>query len=136
MIRIVVVDDYTAWREYVCLALKKEPQFQIIAAISDGLEATQRAQELQPDLIILDVGLPHLHGIDAARRILQLFPQTKILFLTEDSSPDIVEEALSTGANGYVLKSQAETELLAAAKRVLAGQMFISRVLGDRFPLT
>lgn len=133
--RIVVVEDYAAWRDYACSKLEQEPQFQIVAAISDGLEAVQRAQELQPDLIILDIGLSNLNGIEAARRFLQLVPQTKVLFLSEHSSLDIVQEALKTGANGYVLKSSAGSELLAAAKVVLKGQMFISKVLVNHFLL-
>jgi DNA-binding NarL/FixJ family response regulator len=136
LIRIVVVDDYAAWRDYARSALEKEPRFQIVAAASDGLQAVQRAQELQSDLVIMDVGLPNLNGIEAARRILQLVPQTKVLFLSDHSSPDIVQEALNTGANGYVLKSCAESELLAAAKAVLAGQIFISQVLADRLAPT
>jgi DNA-binding NarL/FixJ family response regulator len=111
--------------------LEQEPRFQIVAAIADGLEAVQRAQELQPDLVILDVGLPKLNGIEAARRILQLVPHTKVLFLSSYSSPDIVQEALNTGASGYVLKSRAESELLAAVKAVLTGQMFVSQPLAD-----
>lgn len=134
--RILVVDDYAAWSDYACVALEKDPQFKIVAAISDGLEAVRRAQELQPDLIILDVGLPNLNGLEAARRILHLVPQIKVLFLSEHDSCDIVEEALKTGANGYVLKSYAGNELLAAAKAVLGGQMFISKILADRGFLT
>jgi DNA-binding NarL/FixJ family response regulator len=130
------VDDYAAWRDYARSALEKEPQFQIVAAISDGLEAVQRAQELQSDLIIMDVGLPNLNGIEAARRILQLVPQTKVLFLSGHGSPDVVQEALNTGANGYLLKSRAESELLAAVKAVLTGQMFISKALADHLALT
>jgi DNA-binding NarL/FixJ family response regulator len=126
------VDDYAPWRDYARSALEKEPQFQIVATISDGLEAVQRALELHSDLVVMDVGLPHLNGIEAARRILQLVPQTKVLFLSNHSSPDIVHEALNTGAKGYVLKSCAGVELLAAAKAVLTGQMFISQVLADR----
>lgn len=130
------MDDFAAWRDYARSALEKEPQFQIVAAVSDGLEAVQRAQELQSDLFILDVGLPNLNGIEAARRILQLAPKTKILFLSNNDSPDIVQEALSTGANGYVLKSRAQSELLASVKAVLTGQMFISKALADAVALT
>jgi DNA-binding NarL/FixJ family response regulator len=133
--RIVVVDDYAAWSDYVCSVLQKESQFQIVAAISDGLQAVQRAPQLKPDLIILDVGLSNLNGIDVARRILQLVPQTKILFLSEHSSLDIVQEALTTGARGYVLKSQAGSELLEAAKIVLGGQIFVSKALADPYPV-
>ena len=134
--RILVVDDYSAWRDYACRALQQEPEFQVVAAVSDGLEAVQRAQELRPDLLILDLGLPKLNGIEVARRIRRLLPQTKILFLSEQTSPDIVQAALNTGANGYVLKSCAEGDLRTAAKTVLANQVFISRTLKNQLPLT
>lgn len=133
--RIVVVDDYSAWRDYACVALHQEPRFHVAATASDGLEAVQRAQELQPHLVILDLGLPNLNGIEAARRILRLVPETKVLFLSEQSSPDIVQEALNTGANGYVWKPRAEGDLLTAAKAALTGQMFVSKSLGNCLPL-
>lgn len=79
----------------------------------------------------MDVGLPNLNGIEAARRILQLVPRKKVSFLSDYSSTDIVQEALNTGANGYVLKSRAESELLPAAKAVLTGQVFVSQALAD-----
>ena len=129
------MDDYAMWRDYARSELEKEPQFQIVA-LSDGVEAVQTAQTLQSDLFILDVGLPNLNGIEAARRILQMVPQTKILFLSSYSSPDIVQEALNTGASGYVLKSGAQNELLASVQAVLAGQMFISKALTDAVALT
>lgn len=76
--------------------------------MSDGLEAVQQAERLQPDIILLDIGLPTLNGIEAARRIREVSPTSKILFVSENRSPDIAEEALSTGAGGYVVKSDAE----------------------------
>jgi DNA-binding NarL/FixJ family response regulator len=98
----------------------------VVGEASDGLEAVQKAQRLQPDLILLDIGLPTINGIEAARRILQYAPKTKILFVSAQQSPDIVEEALGTGACGYVVKSKAATELLAAVKAVLQGKQFVS----------
>lgn len=130
--RILIVDDYAAWRNYVCSALAKEPQFEVVATVSDGQKALRTAQEFQPDIIILDVGLPGLNGIEVARSVLHLLPCPKILFLSEDSSPDIVQEALATGANGYVLKSHAASDLLAGVKAVLSGQVFVSQILAHR----
>jgi CheY-like chemotaxis protein len=100
-----------------------------VGEASDGLEAIQKAQELRPDLILLDIGLPTVNGIEAARRILQYAPNAKILFVSQERSSDIVQEALRTGACGYVLKSSAATELLPAVEAVLHGKQFASASL-------
>ena len=107
------------------------PEIQVIGEASDGLEAVQKAQELHPDLILLDIGLPILNGIAAARQILQYAPNTKILFVSEQRSFEIVEEALGTGARGYVAKSRAATELSPAVEAVLQGKRFVSWNLTD-----
>ena len=99
-IRVLVVDDYEPWRRFASTTLLKQPELQVIGEVSDGLEAVQKAKELQPDLILLDVGLPTLNGIEAARRIRKVSPGSKILFASENRSADIAEEALSTGAGG------------------------------------
>jgi len=127
--RVLVVDDYEPWRRYACSMLKSQPELQVIGEVSDGLVAVQKAQELQPDLILLDLGLPSLNGIEAARRICKCAPHAKVLFTTENSSWDIAEEALCTGAQGYVVKSDASSELLIAVNTVLRGERFI----GHRF---
>ena len=125
--RILVVDDYQPWRRFVCLTLENHPELQVIGEVSDGLEAVHKTQELQPDLILLDIGLPTLNGIEAARRILRLSPRAKILFVSENHSVDIVIEALRTGGSGYVVKSNAASELLPAVNAVLQGRRFVSR---------
>jgi ActR/RegA family two-component response regulator len=94
--------------------------------VSDGLEAVRKAEELQPDLVVLDIGLPSLNGIEAARRIRRLSPSSKILFLSQESASDVVHEALSLGALGYVVKAHAGKELLAAVDAVLQGKQFVS----------
>jgi DNA-binding NarL/FixJ family response regulator len=104
-IRVLVVDDYEPWRRLIRLTLLVQERLQIVGEAVDGPEALHQAQELQPDLILLDISLPTLNGIEAARRIRQVSPNSKILFVTENRSPDIAEEALSTGAGGYVVKS-------------------------------
>jgi DNA-binding NarL/FixJ family response regulator len=128
-VRILVVDDYTPFREFVCSTLAKSPDLQLVGEASDGLTAVQKAQELHPDLIVLDIGLPTLNGIEAARRIRAISPEPKILFVSQESSADVVREALSAGALGYVVKTQAGRELLAAVRAVLDGKQFISSVL-------
>jgi CheY-like chemotaxis protein len=101
----------------------------VVGEASDGEEAVQKAQNLHPDLILLDIGLPTINGIEVARRVLQYAPNTKILFASEEQSPDIIEEALGTGACGYVVKSNAAAELLPAVDAVLQGKQFVSSSL-------
>jgi DNA-binding NarL/FixJ family response regulator len=125
-IRILVVDDYEPWRLFVSSTLQKQPELQIIEEAWDGLEAVQKAQELQPDLILLDIGLPSLNGIEVARRIPELSPRSKIIFVSENRSADIAREALGTGASGYVVKSEAAHELLVAIEAVIQGRKFVS----------
>ena len=110
-IRVVVVDDYEPWRRFLSSTLHRQPKYQVIEEVSDGLEAVQQAQELQPDLILLGIGLPTLNGIDAARRIREVSPASKILFVSENRSLDIVEEALCVDSAAYVVKSDAESDL-------------------------
>jgi len=126
-----VVDDYEPWRKFYSTALRKQSQLKVIGHAVDGLEAVQQAQELQPDLILLDIGLPALNGIEAARQIQDVSPASQILFVSENTCPDIVEEALGSGA-GYVVKSFAQSELLPAIKAVLEGKRFVSARLASR----
>ena len=125
-VRVLVVDDYEPFRRFVCSTLGKRPDLQVIGEASDGLEAIHKAEELQPDLIVLDIGLPTLNGIEAARRIRKLSPESKILFVSQESSADVVQEALRTGALGYVVKTHAGIELLAAVEAVGQGKQFFS----------
>jgi CheY-like chemotaxis protein len=121
----LVVEDFEGFRRLICSVLRQRDGFQITEA-SDGLEALQRAQDQVPDLILLDIGLPSLNGIEVARRLRKLAPLSTILFLTQESSSDVVREALSIGALGYVHKSKTRTELLPAIEAVLNGKRFVS----------
>jgi DNA-binding NarL/FixJ family response regulator len=123
-VRVLVVDDYEPFRRFVCATLGKRSGLQIVGEASDGLEAVRRAEELKPDLVILDIGLPTLNGIAAARQILKLAPKSKIIFLSQESSLDVVQEALSFGASGYVLKARAGSDLLAVVETILTGEDF------------
>jgi DNA-binding NarL/FixJ family response regulator len=125
-VRILVVDDFDLSRQLVRSILAVNPKLQMVGEASDGLEAVQKAVELKPDLILLDIRLPSLKGIEAARQIRKLVPQCKIIFLTQESSADVVQEAMSLGASGYVLKAYAGTDLLAAVGAALSGRTFVS----------
>jgi DNA-binding NarL/FixJ family response regulator len=125
-IRILLVDDFDDWRRTVRAMLQAHPQLQVICEASDGLEAVRKAGELKPDLIVLDIGLPKLNGIEAARQIRQVSPNSKILFLSQDNSLDPEELALSTGAQGYVYKARVQSDLLPAIEAVLRGEKFVS----------
>jgi DNA-binding NarL/FixJ family response regulator len=125
-VRVLVVDDHQPWRRFVSSELQKRPELQIIYEVSDGLDAVHKAQELRPDLILLDIGLPTLNGMEVARQILKFGSKPKIIFLTQESSQDIMQEALSLGAEGYIVKACAATELLTAMEAVLRGREFVS----------
>jgi DNA-binding NarL/FixJ family response regulator len=125
-IHVLVADDFQPFRRFIASTLERRSDVQVICEVSDGLEAVQKAQELQPDLVVLDIGLPALNGIEAARRIRRRSPNSKIVFLTLVSDPDVVREAFSLGALGYVAKTQAGSELVAAVEAVLRGETFVS----------
>jgi DNA-binding NarL/FixJ family response regulator len=101
--------------------LEKQPELQIIGEVTDGLEAVQKGEELRPDLVLLDIGLPHLDGIEAARRLRRLSPQSKIIFVSQWSSADLVQEAFNVGAQGYVSKMDVGGKLLTAINAILRG---------------
>jgi DNA-binding NarL/FixJ family response regulator len=130
-IRVLVVDDFEPFRSFLRSALKQKPDLEVIGELSDGLAAVQKAEELRPDLILIDIGLPKLNGIEAVRQIRKLVPYAKIIFLTQESSDDVVQTALNLGASGYVVKAWAGSELLPAVEAVLQGGQFVSgRVTG------
>ena len=130
-IRVLVVEDHRDWQKLVRLLFQMRPEWQIICEVSDGSEAVQKAGQLKPDLIMLDIGLPKLNGIEAARRIRHLSPNSKIVFLSMDNSLDTVQVALGTGAQGYVCKAHAQSELLPAVDAVLRGERFVSSGVED-----
>jgi DNA-binding NarL/FixJ family response regulator len=113
-VRILIVDDCEPWRRAVRSILEQCKDSEVICEGSDGLEAVQKSAELQPDLVLLDIGLPNLNGMEAARQIRKVSPGSKILFLTSHDSPDLVQEALNIGALGFVTKSDAACDLLPA----------------------
>jgi DNA-binding NarL/FixJ family response regulator len=133
-VRILIVDDFEPWRRFLCSFLQQDPAWQIISEASDGLEAIDKSRELQPDLIVLDIGLPKLNGIEAARQIHRIAPCSRILFFSENCCPEVVQEALRVGGRGYVVKSDAAHDLIPSLKAVMQDQRFVSsRVAGAKF---
>jgi DNA-binding NarL/FixJ family response regulator len=124
-VRTLVVDDVDEFRNFLCLTLQDKCHCEIVGEASDGLQAVQQAEKLLPDLILLDLSLPKLNGMEACRRIRRLSPLSKIIVLSQDSSQEVVRGALRLGAVGYLLKSDA-TELPQVLDAILKGTVFVS----------
>src|SRR4030095_7724641 len=124
-LRILVVEDHARFRHRICAMLHGRAEFQTVEA-ADGLEAVRKAEELQPDLILLDINLPKMNGFEVAKQIRRVAPHARLLFMSQESSSDIVGKALSLGAHGYIQKLSAGTDLLPAIDAVLDGQRFVS----------
>ena len=129
LVSVLVVDDLEFWREFVSSALEKEASVEIVCKASNGLQAIQMAEKLRPMVVLLDISMPGLNGLEAAGWIRKLSPDTKIIFLSEEFDRDIVEAAINIGAWGYVLKSEAARDLITAIYCVAQGKKFVSRVL-------
>jgi DNA-binding NarL/FixJ family response regulator len=125
-IRILIADDHGGWRTLVRSMLTCEPGLQVVAEAADGVEAVQRAAELSPDVVLLDISMPSLNGMQATRWIRNILPECKILILTGFRIPEFAEEAMRNGATGYVIKSSASDDLIPAIQAVFAGETFVS----------
>jgi len=125
-IRVLVADDYEPLRRFVSSTIAKLSQFKLVGEASDGLEALQKAQELKPEMILLDISLPKLNGFEVARRIRERIPQLKIILFSENRCFDMAEDALRMGAYSYLVKSDAGTELASALEAVLQGKRYVS----------
>ncbi len=133
LLRVLVVDQFDSWRRFVSSMLQAEPSFEIVCEISNGFEAIQAAVDLQPNVVLLDIGLPGMNGLQAAGLIRRVAPSAKIIFVSLERDPDIVEAALRLGAVGYVLKTDAGGDLITAIHTVVRGKKFLSSSLaGDR----
>jgi len=126
LVTILIVDDFDLWKGFVIARLRERSDLNIVGFASDGLQAVQKAEELQPDLILLDVMLPELNGIQAARHIRRVAPQSKILFVSSESDLDSVRTAFQAGGSGFVSKMEAAAGLLAGIDAVLRGERYVS----------
>jgi DNA-binding NarL/FixJ family response regulator len=124
-IRILLADDHAVLRAGIRVLLEAQPDLEVIGEAGDGQAAVQRARELQPDVVVMDIGMPGLDGLAATRQILDSNPKTRILFLTQHENKEYVLPALKLGAAGYVLKRAEGDELLTAIRTVYAGGTFL-----------
>jgi len=120
--RIVIADDHRLLAE-LCKSLL-EPEFDVVAIAGDGVALVSTVGELQPDLIVVDIGMPRMNGFEAAQEVRQSWPEVKIVFLTMENLPEIAAEAYRRGASGFLHKTCASEELVLAVRAVLAGQTY------------
>lgn len=123
---ILIADDYPIVRRGLRALLETQPGWKIVAESGNGRDAVKKAAQLHPDIALLDVTMPQLNGLDAARLILKRSPRTRILVLTMHDTEEIIEKALDAGARGYIVKSEVEQDLVAAIKAVMHGKIFFS----------
>ena len=125
-VRILLAEDFEPWRRFLCSFFQQESTWQIIGQVADGLEAIEKSRGLQPDVLLLDIGLPKLNGIEVARQMHRAASCPKILFFSENCCLEVVQEALRVGGHGYVVKSDAAYDLIPALKAIMKGQRFVS----------
>jgi DNA-binding NarL/FixJ family response regulator len=130
--RILLVDDFSPFRRYVRALLRDQSPFEIVAEACDGMAGLHKAAELQPDIVLLDIGLPLLSGIEAAKRIGDHSPDSRILFMSQQISPEIIREAFRSGAWAYIIKTHVASELLPALRSIRTGAMYLSRYSVDQ----
>ena len=121
-LKVLLVDDHALVRRGFRRMLEDEISFQVIGEASDGAEALKRAEELRPDVIVMDCALPQVNGIDATRQILKKLPDTAVLMLSMHSEDTLVRQAMEAGARGYILKNAMDLDLVSAIKKVAAGE--------------
>jgi len=130
-IRILVVDDHPVVRQGLKTLLEGRSGWEVVGEASDGLEALDKADRLQPDIVVLDVTMPKMHGLEACRLLRQKTPGPEILFVTQHDSPHMMREALDAGARGYVVKSNAARDLLEAVEAVSQHRVFVALARRD-----
>jgi DNA-binding NarL/FixJ family response regulator len=126
-IRILVVDDHAVVRRAICSLLSSDPVLEVVCQTADGEQAVLKAEDLQPDLVLLDISLPGISGIEAARRIRGVSPNSRIIFLSQHDSLQMVQDAVRVGGHGYVTKMDAASDLLRAIRTVREGKPFVSQ---------
>jgi len=123
--RVLLADDHVVLRSGLRLLLISQHEYDVVGEASDGLETLSLAEQLQPDLILLDLSMPYLGGLDALPNLRKLAPSTRILILTMYDDPQYLRQALKNGASGYILKKAVDAELLSAMRAVLHGEIYV-----------
>ena len=136
-LRVMIVDDHRVVREGLRMALEVEEDIEVVAEAGDGSEAVAKAQDVRPDLILMDVAMPTMSGIDACHEIKDLLPDTRVVMLTASAAEESVTEALLAGAHGYVLKAAGRDDLLQAIRAVARGESIldpsVTKIVTERF---
>src|SRR6516162_4859018 len=122
--RVLLADDHRLLREAFAQLL--EPTYEVVGTVADGRALLDVALELQPDIVVLDIAMPLLNGMDAARQLKRLTPQVKVIFLTVSEDPDLAAEAFRSGASGFLLKNSAASELSLAIQEVMHGRSYVT----------
>jgi DNA-binding NarL/FixJ family response regulator len=131
-VRIVIAEDHTILREVLRLLLSSNPNFEVVGEAEDGREAIRCAEKFKPDLILTDLSMPRMNGMEAIREIKKQSPRTKILVLTVHKTEEYILATLKAGANGYILKDSTHAELMIAVKNVLSGKHYISPGISEK----
>jgi DNA-binding NarL/FixJ family response regulator len=130
-LRIVVADDHPLMRRGICDLLESEPGWKVVAEASNGREAVEAMTGSKPDILVIDLAMPELNGLTATREILRALPKTGVVLLTMHKTEQVIREVLESGARGFVLKSDAGQNLVAAVKAVAAGKPFFTPNVAD-----
>ena len=131
LITVLVVDDSPEWRNVMRVVVDRMPRLRILAEAADGVQAVEKAQALKPDMVLLDIGLPRLNGIEVARHIIRISPKCKIVFVTEQRDYEVITESLRAGGMAYVVKCDANSDLPIALAAALEGVQFFSQTLSS-----
>ena len=132
--RIFIADDHEVVRKGLCALLQAQPDWEVCGEAADGREAVEKAQQMKPDVVILDIGMPSLNGLEATRQILKTNPHAKVLILTLHDSDQVVREVLNAGARGFLLKSDAARDLFTAVDALRRNLSFFSNKVADMLP--
>jgi two-component system response regulator NreC len=125
-IRILLADDHTILRAGLKMMLNAQPDMEVVGEAQDGRQALQEAQRLQPDIILMDITMPDMNGIEATKQLKKVLPEVKVLILTMHEHEEYVFQALRAGASGYMLKEAADTDLISALRVIQSGQFYLS----------
>lgn len=127
--RVLLADDHTIFLDALTKLL--EPEFEVVGVVTDGRALVSQASDLKPDVVVLDIGMPLLNGLDAGRQVKERRPETRLIFLTQNQDPNFAAEAFRRKASGYLLKNSAATELVTAIREAMRGRTYVSPLIAE-----